>query len=93
MQFYFVNEENWSGLLTGKKSHVLADEAMKDCDAQPRHTGFIGAIDYTGRLRGTFAWTTYSNSRIKLYTFIRKYQAIESLETLSKMIKESIAKE
>ena len=91
MQFYFIDEENWSTMIDGTNKEIL-EQVIKLCNNQERHTGFLGVLDITGRIRGTIIWTTYSNTHLKLSTFIRKYRAIESLETLSKAIKEDIAK-
>jgi hypothetical protein len=91
MQFYFVEEDNQTILMGGNNKNLLT-EAKAICLIQPNKTGFIGILDMTGRIRGTFMWSHYQDHHVKLSAFIRKYCAIESLETLSKMIRENIAK-
>ena len=89
MNFYFVHENNEIGSVGGKTTGDLYDWIVKLTEKEPRHSGFIGAIDDTGKLRGTLAVNLYRGLfRNAVWDFIRKYQAITALEKLSAEIKE-----
>lgn len=88
MRFYFVHENNQLTKLDGEKNSDYYEQAIELTEAEPRHSGFLGVIDNTGRLRGTLAVNQYRGKfRPSLFDFIRKYRGLQVLEKLAKEIK------
>ena len=88
MKFIYVNENNAYQEVAGSNHSIFEQVIFLTC-AEKNNSGFIGAIDNAGKLRGTLAMHQYRGKfRNPLFDFIRKYRAIECLESLSKRIKE-----
>jgi hypothetical protein len=91
MQFYFIDEDNSSIKVDGTNEDLLVELTLL-AKKQKRHSGFVGVLAMSGAIRGTLQWRTYEkNAYTKISTFVRKYKALEALETLSTAIKADIA--
>lgn len=89
MIFYYVDTNNELTQISGSNQKIK-EAIISRCKQEKTSTGFIGAIDFKGKLRATLILNKYGRGYYtKLDDFIRKYSAIYALEELSERLRQA----
>lgn len=93
MNIVYITEENNPETIEGT-NYEIYDKIVEITLKEKHNSGFVGAIDHKGKLRGTLSFHVYRGKfRTVLFDFIRKYKAVEALETLAESLREKVNNE
>jgi hypothetical protein len=88
VKFYFIHEDGTALGLSKTTNQKYYERLVELTETEPHHSGLIGVIDDTGRVRATLGVNQYRGKfRNAIFDFVRKYRGLEKLEQIAKDIR------